>query len=40
MECPTYSLDRTEWIDYSTKLRNVLCSFILPSEDIGYSSDE
>jgi hypothetical protein len=31
MEYPTYSLDRTEWIDYSIKLSNALCSFIHPS---------
>lgn len=37
---PTYSLDRTEWIDYSIKLSNAFCSFVLPSEDIGYCSDE
>lgn len=34
------SLDRTEWIDYSIKLSNALCSFLLPLEDIGHCSDE
>ncbi|CAD6338666.1 unnamed protein product [Miscanthus lutarioriparius] len=37
---PIYCLDRTEWIDYSIKLSNALCSFVLPSEDIGHCSDE
>ncbi|XP_062179129.1 BEACH domain-containing protein B-like [Phragmites australis] len=37
---PIYFLDITEWNDYSVKLSNALCSFILPSKDMKYCSDE
>ena len=37
---PICFLDITEWNDYSVKLSNALCSFILPSKDIDYWSDE
>jgi hypothetical protein len=30
MECPTYSLDRTEWIDYSIKLINAFVLLFFP----------
>ncbi|KAJ1260421.1 hypothetical protein BS78_10G231000 [Paspalum vaginatum] len=36
----SYFLDITEWNDYSVKLSNALCSFILSSKDIEYCSDE
>lgn len=35
-----FFLDVNEWNDYSVKLSNALCSFILPSKDIGHCSDE
>ncbi|KAF8687356.1 hypothetical protein HU200_043042 [Digitaria exilis] len=35
-----FFLDITEWNDYSVKLSNALCSFILPSKDIEHCSDE
>ncbi|RCV22961.1 hypothetical protein SETIT_4G261700v2 [Setaria italica] len=37
---PICFLDITEWNDYSVKLSNALCSFICPSKDIEYCSDE
>jgi len=37
---PICFLDITDWNDYSVKLSNALCSFILPSKDIDYWSDE
>ncbi|WVZ78912.1 hypothetical protein U9M48_026555 [Paspalum notatum var. saurae] len=36
----SYFLDITEWNDYSVKLSNALCSFILSSKDTEYCSDE
>ncbi|CAL4966889.1 unnamed protein product [Urochloa decumbens] len=35
---PICFLDITEWNDYSVKLSNALCSFILPSKNIEYCS--
>lgn len=37
---PMYFLDIIEWNDYTVKLSTALCSFILPSKDIKYCSDE
>ncbi|KAL6873753.1 hypothetical protein ACP4OV_013835 [Aristida adscensionis] len=37
---PTYFLDITEWNDYSVQLSDALCSFVLPSKGMKYSSDE
>ncbi|XP_039804100.1 BEACH domain-containing protein B-like isoform X5 [Panicum virgatum] len=37
---PICFLDITDWNDYSVKLSNALCSFILPSKDIDYWSHE
>ncbi|KAL6603651.1 hypothetical protein ACP70R_044012 [Stipagrostis hirtigluma subsp. patula] len=37
---PIYFLDITEWSDYSVQLSDALCSFIVPSKDMKYCSDE
>ncbi|KAF2928095.1 BEACH domain-containing protein B isoform X2 [Oryza sativa Japonica Group] len=37
---PIYFLDITEWREYSVKLSNALCSFIIPSKVISYCRNE